>query len=126
MNVLRRSYLSALAMIALVVAVFVLPSIAFAQEAAAAVAQSATPWYFSGETIAAVIALFTGLVAIWQKGEATKAQKISRTLILGIESATKIPAVAEKQKAIKEEIQRVATKYEVEPVLNALVKQLTK
>ncbi|HEY0966947.1 MAG TPA: hypothetical protein VGD88_06130 [Opitutaceae bacterium] len=120
MNIIRRS-LRLLPLIALVFAVLFIPSVAFAQEAA-----PAAPWYFSGETIAAVIALFTGLVAIWQKGEATKAQKISRTLILGIESATKIPAVAAKQKEIKEEIQRVATRYEVEPVLNALVKQLTK
>ncbi|MDR2673892.1 MAG: hypothetical protein LBC18_03245 [Opitutaceae bacterium] len=96
----------------------------FAQAADAAPAAAAPGWLSTG-LVSAVIALITGALAIWQNAEKKTAQKVSETLVLAIEQASQIPAVAEHEKKIKEKIQEVNERYHVEPLVNALVKKLT-
>jgi hypothetical protein len=86
---------------------------------------TATPWYLSADLIAAVIALATSALAIWQNKEKRTAQKVSETLVVAIEQASRIPAVAEKENELKAKIKEVTTKAGVEPVVNKLVKLLT-
>jgi hypothetical protein len=92
---------------------------------AASGSAAAAPWYLSTDIIAAVIALATGALAIWQNKEKRTAQKVSETLVVAIEQASKIPAVAEKERELKAKIKEVTTKAGVEPVVNKLVNLLT-
>jgi hypothetical protein len=94
-------------------------------QAAGETGAAASPWYLSAGFFSAVIALFTGALAIWQNAEKRTAQKVSETLVLAIEEASKIPAIAEKEKVIKEKIREVNERYHVEPVVAALVRRLT-
>lgn len=110
----------------LLAALFVLaiPLAAHAADTVAATAD-ASPWYFSGALWSAVIAVAAGALAIWQNKEKRTAQKVSETLVLAIEEASKIPAVAAKEGQIKAKIKEVTTKNGVEPVVNKLVELLT-
>lgn len=85
----------------------------------------ALAWYANPTLWATVIAFVTGILGIWQHGEKTKAQKINESLVLGIESATRIPEVAAQEKAIKERIKQYATDAGVQPLLARLVQDLT-
>ncbi len=98
---------------------------AFGQEAAASAPAVTAPWWSGAEVISAVIALATGLIAVWQHKEKKTAQKVSESLVLAIEAATKIPAVADKEKAIKAKIRETVTDLGVQPVVHRLVKDLT-
>lgn len=86
----------------------------------------------SAGIIGIVIAAVTSLYGIWahkEKNAAVKekttAQKVSETLVVAIEAASKIPAVQEKEKEIKKLISDKAKEAGVEPVLNLLVKRFT-
>ncbi|MFA6962428.1 MAG: hypothetical protein WC205_16860 [Opitutaceae bacterium] len=108
------------------------PQLAQAADAAAeptsvvtSAATTTTPWYADGAVIGAVIAAVTSLLAIWQHGEKKTAQKVSESLVVAIESATKIPAVAAQEKAIKAKIKSVAEDYGVQPLLDRIVQDVT-
>lgn len=83
------------------------------------------PWWSGPEVISAVIALATGLIAVWQRKEKKTAQKVSESLVLAIEAATKIPAVGDKEKAIKARIRTETERLGVAPLVHRLVKDLT-
>lgn len=85
----------------------------------------AAPWWSGPEAISAIIALATGLFAVWQHKEKKTAQKVSESLVIAIEAATKIPAVAAQEKLIKSKIKGIAEDYGVGPVLHRLVKDVT-
>jgi hypothetical protein len=91
----------------------------------AAGAEVAAPWWSGPEALSAVFALVTGLFAVWTHKEKRTAQRVSESLILGIEAASKIPAVAEKERAFKAKIKEVTRDYGVGPVVAALVSRLT-
>ena len=86
---------------------------------------ASTPWYADGTVIAGFIAFITSITAIWSHTEKRTAQKISESLVAGIEAATKIPAVAAQEKIIKARIQAVATDYGVQPLLDKIVQEVT-
>lgn len=83
------------------------------------------PWWSGAEAISAVIALCTGLIAVWQRNEKKTAQKVNESLVIAIEAATKIPAVAAQEKAIKAKIRTVTDDLGVAPLVHRLVKDLT-
>lgn len=85
-----------------------------------------TPWYLSTEFFAALFSLAAGIVAVVKDQSKKKAEKINSILVLGIEAATKIPKVAEFEKKIKGDIRQKAEQLGVQPVLDRLVKDLTK
>ncbi|MDR1279329.1 MAG: hypothetical protein LBK99_00715 [Opitutaceae bacterium] len=117
-----------LAVVALATLLAIAPH-ALAQDAAAATpaatAADATPWYLSPSLFSSVIALLTGAIAIWKNQQASTAQKVSASLVMAIEEASKIPAVADQEKKIKAKVQEVTERYDVGPVVAALVKKLT-
>jgi hypothetical protein len=92
----------------------------------------AAPFYTDGAFIGAVIAGIMSLVALWSHNEKntaikdkTTAQKVSESLVIAIETATKIPAFAEKEKAFKQAINEKVTKLGVQPLVHRLVKDVT-
>lgn len=86
---------------------------------------SAVAWYANPTLWATAIAFVTGILGIWSHKEKTRAQKINESLIMGIESATRIPEVAAQEKAIKERIKQYAENAGVQPLLARLVQDLT-
>jgi ABC-type nickel/cobalt efflux system permease component RcnA len=113
-----------LSLIVACMAVLCLPATALAADAAATDGD-ATPLWLSPGFYSALIALATGMIAIWQNAAKKTAQKVSETLVLAIEEASKIPAVADKEKEIKKKIQEVNERYHIEPVVKKLVEKLT-
>lgn len=119
--------------LAALVFAFALALPAFAQAAAAADApivmgggNVAEPDGSSLTTIISiVVALVSGLVAIWQRKEASTARKVTESIVLGVEQATKLPQVQAAEKQIKAKIRQQATDLGVEPLLNRVVKDLT-
>ena len=83
------------------------------------------PFYTDGAFIGAVVAGFMSLVAVWQNAKKNTAQKVAESLVQAIEIATKIPAVAEKEKAIKQSINRTVTDLGVQPLVHRIVKDVT-
>ncbi len=75
--------------------------------------------------VSIALALVSGLVAIWQNRKASTAQKVTESLVLGIEQATKLPQVQEAEKRIKGIIRDKATQLGVQPLLHRAVKDLT-
>ncbi len=75
--------------------------------------------------VSIAIALITGLLAIWQKKEASTAKKITASIVLGVEQATKLPQVQEQERRIKGMIRAHAENLGVEPLLQRVVKDLT-
>lgn len=122
-NIITKNWILALAAFT-VLALGLAPIAALAADTINSTAPS-TPWYFSSELLAGAIAFFSGIIAIWKNEQKKTAQKVSETLVLAIEEASKIPAVAEKEKAIKAKVQEVTQKYNVEPVVKKLVEKLT-
>lgn len=88
-------------------------------------ATAATPFYLNGELWSIVIAVVSGLVAVWKNAQANTHQKIAQSVILGVEQASKLPEVATYETKIKDTIRQVATDYGVQPILHDLVQQLT-
>ena len=86
---------------------------------------STAPWYMNGTLWTALIAFVAGAFAIWQNKEKRTAEKVSQTLVLAIEQASKIPEVVEEEKKIKAKIKEVTTKNGVEPIVNKLIDLLT-
>lgn len=112
-----------------------LPLLAQADSPAAAdikITPASSPSLDSAGIIGIVIAAITSLYGIWahkEKNAAVKektvAQKVSETLVVAIEAASKIPAVEAKEQEIKKLISDKAKEAGVEPVLNLLVKRFT-
>ena len=75
--------------------------------------------------VSIVVALASGLVAIWKNNQATKAQKIIRSVVLGVEQATQLPEVRAAEEKIKATIKQKATDLGVQPLLHEIVKDLT-
>ncbi len=75
--------------------------------------------------VSIALALVSGLVAIWQNRKASTAQKVTESLVLGIEQATKLPQVQDAEKRIKGIIREKATELGVQPLLHRAVKDLT-
>lgn len=96
-----------------------------AAEVVADAAPAAHPWYADGAFIGGIIAAFTSIVAIWQNKGKKTAQKVSESLVQAIEVATRIPAVAEKEKEIKRSINATVTKLGVQPLVHRIVKDVT-
>jgi hypothetical protein len=86
---------------------------------------AATPWYLSTEFFAAIFSTVAGIVAILQNKAKTTAEKVSASLVVAIEAASKIPQVAEHEKAIKAKLQEKLTKSGAQPVVAALLEHLT-
>jgi|GEM_PF-4886469 len=93
---------------------------------------ASAPFYVSGEFWTSLFALVAGLTAIWKhkaanaaQKELTTAQKITQSVILGVEAATKIPEVAEYEKTVKRIIRNKAEELGVQPLLNRAVRDLT-
>jgi len=78
-----------------------------------------------GQILTAAVALISGLFGIWSHKQKKTAQKVAESLVVGIEAASRIPAIAEKEKQIKATIQRRAEAYGVQPVLHEIVKRVT-
>jgi hypothetical protein len=114
-----------LALFALVMPALAIAADAGAEAAAGALSADTTPWYLSAGFFSSVIAFVTSVLAIWQGAGKKTAQKVSETLVVAIEEASKIPAVAEHEEKIKAKIREVNERYHIEPVVNALVKKLT-
>lgn len=97
-----------------------------ATDAAAPVAPASVDDSSSTTTIISVIvAVVSGLVAIWQNKSASTAKKVTQSVILGIEHATKLPEVAAMEKRIKATIRQKATDLGVQPLLHTAVRDLT-
>lgn len=115
--------LSAFLLVAFFYAVLTLP--AHAAEAGAEAVATAVPWYADGAVIGGVIAAVTSLLALWANKAKNTAQKVSESLVIAIETASKIPAVAEKEKAIKQAINAKVTELGVQPLVHRIVKDVT-
>ncbi|HTJ77954.1 MAG TPA: hypothetical protein VL357_03085 [Rariglobus sp.] len=119
-------WLSAIVLVLLLVLVLH-PVTAYAQAAApagAAVVVS-TPWYADGTVISSIIAAVMAIFGVWSHTEKTTAQKITESLVVGIEQATKLPKVAAAEAEIKAKIQSVASDYGVQPLLDRIVQDIT-
>jgi len=75
--------------------------------------------------ISVAVALVSGLIAIWQNKQATTARKVTQSIVLGVEQATKLPQVQAAEKQIKATIRRQAEELGVQPILQRVVKDLT-
>ncbi len=75
--------------------------------------------------ISIAIALVSGLIAIWQNKQASTARKITASIVLGVEQATKLPQVAAAEKQIKATIRQHAQDAGIQPLLDRLVQNLT-
>lgn len=118
-----RSFL--LAAIAVMVVALFAPAIAAAADATDAAMTAPTPWYLSTEAFAALFSLVAGTVAVWQNKQKTTAEKVSASLVVAIEAASKIPQVAEHEKAIKAKLNEKLTKSGAQPVVERLLRGLT-
>lgn len=83
------------------------------------------PWYSDGAVIGIIISSIMSLVAVWSHKSKKTAQKVSESLVIAIEAATKIPAVAEKEKLIKAKLRQEFEDIGVQPLVHRLVKDLT-
>lgn len=84
-----------------------------------------TPVWLSTEFFAALFAAAAGIVAIWQNKEKKTAQKVSASLVVAMEAASKIPVVAEHEKAIKAKLRQKLEASGAQPVVERLLKNLT-
>ena len=129
MKKIRSLILTAVGLAALA---FLLPVVVHAQAAVAApvaqVAAAATPWYQSiltGENVAWVFGLVSGLVAVFKNQALSTSQKSLRAVIVGVEQATKLPAVQAEAQKIKATIQAYAVSHGVHDELHTLVQDIT-
>jgi hypothetical protein len=83
------------------------------------------PWYADGAVIGGIIAALTSIFAIWSNKQMRTAEKISRSLVEAIEVASRIPAVATKEKEIKQSINATVTRLGVQPLVHRIVKDVT-
>lgn len=108
---------------------FALALPAFAQtspaDAAPAVTAAADESASTTTIVSIALAVIGGLVAIWKNKQASTAQKITQSVILGVEQATKLPQVQALEKQIKGNIRAKAAELGVQPLLHAVVKDLT-
>jgi hypothetical protein len=106
---------------------------AFAQSATAPTTASAFVGLFSnGELWASVIALVSGVLAIWKNhqlnataAQLSTSQKIVKSVVLGVETAMALPEAQVIEAKLKAVIQAKATEYGVQPILHVIVQTLT-
>lgn len=108
---------------------FLLPTLPLVAQTApvdAAAAATATGDATSTTTLVSIaLAVIAGLVAIWKNAQASTAQKITQSIVLGVEQATKLPHVQAAEAEIKATIRRKAQELGVQPLLHEIVKDLT-
>lgn len=95
------------------------------QPSAISAVPAPVPFYASGEFWSGLFGVVAGIVAIWRNQAASTSRKVSETLVLAIEEATKLPGVAESEQRIKTLIREKATDLGVQPLLHRMVKNLT-
>ncbi len=83
------------------------------------------PWYANEALWSTLFAVAAGVFGIVRNSQLSTHQKINEALVLGIEQATKIPAVAAFENRIKADIQTRAAELGVQPVLHRIVQDLT-
>lgn len=104
--------------------------------AADAVPAASTGFNFAallnGDVLMGLLTVISTLFGIWKHNaasasdkELTLSQKINQSLVLGIETASKIPEVIAAENKMKAIIQAKATEYGVQPALHRIVQDLT-
>lgn len=79
----------------------------------------------NGELVSCVVAIISGLIAIWKHTEASTAQKVIKSVILGVEEATKLPEVQAVEQRVKQTIRQKSVDFGVQDTLHAAVNDLT-
>lgn len=86
---------------------------------------AATPFYASETFWSALFALAGTVFGIWRNAKLSTHQKITSALIEGIEAASKLPEVAAYEGKVKQTIQDSAREWGIQPVLHAIVQEVT-
>ena len=96
-----------------------------AAAAPAVVAPAGVPFYASGDFWSALFGLVAGITAIWKHTELSTTKRALQAVVLGVETATKIPEVAAAETKVKAIIQDKAAQLGIQPILDRVVQDLT-